>query len=88
MVFEMGKLLESVMRTSPPDVTFGVWSIILWVNFSFDFLKATGVSSSIDPGVEPWNMYFSEVGMFLKTSGLTRKFSDSTALGVWAVRCQ
>jgi hypothetical protein len=38
----------------------------------------------MEDGVEPWKMYFSDVGMFLKICGLRRKFSASTDLGVCA----
>jgi len=87
-VLEMGKLVESVMRTCPPVAFCGSWSSILWVNCSFDFLYPLpeGSSLSMESGLEPWKMYFSLSGMALKTSGATRKFSASTDLGVWAIQ--
>ena len=83
-VLEIGKLVLSVMRTRPPVAFFGSWASILCVNCSLDFLKFGGVSSLIGPGIEPWNMYFSFSGRFLKVSGGRRKFSAMTDTGVRA----
>ena len=74
------------MRTSPPLVFFGSWSNIRWVKLYLDFLTPfpLGFSSSIEPGVDPWKMYFSPSGMCAKTSGARLKFLATTDFGVCA----
>lgn len=64
----------------------GSWASILWAKLYLDFLMflPVGRSSSIEPGLEPWKMYFSPSGRCAKTSGARWKFSAMTDLGVWA----
>ena len=72
-----------IFEALTPEEWMGSWSSILCVKFSSDFLTPfpVGISSLSEPGIEPWKMYFSS-GIFLKTCGLSPKFSPSTDLGV------
>lgn len=83
----MGKLvLESVMRTSPPDeMMVGFWASILCVNFLVDCLNPFGFSDAIEPGLLPWKMYFSDLGIDSNSFGGMRKFSLRTDFGVCAI---
>jgi hypothetical protein len=63
----MGKLELSVMRTVPPLLLIGVWASMWWVKRWVEGWNAGGRSCGIEDGVEPWKMYFSDVGMFLKS---------------------
>ena len=55
-VLLMGKLLVSVIRTSPPGALSGSCVSILCVKRCRDFLTPTGFSLSIGPGTDPSKM--------------------------------